>query len=185
MIGWADASEGAGDNGALDASRPPPGAGAGQLGRDAIMLAKTLGEGEGAMPMGTKKKRKAGGFGNGAALDYSLRALCYLADGRVASSLDISEARDVPRDYLVQLMQDLREAGLVRGRPGRLGGYGLARAASDVSVAEVVDALAGSGSDPGAGAEAAAVVALVRERLASIKLSDLSGDGGRDLQRDL
>lgn len=77
-----------------------------------------------------------------ASLDYGLRAVLYLAaHGGTCSSRDISEDMAVPRDYLIQLAQLLRNAGLIMARPGKNGGYALSRPADRITVREVVAAL--------------------------------------------
>ena len=49
-----------------------------------------------------------------ASTDYGLRTLLYLADrDRVCSSKEISENAGIPRDYLIQLAQQERAAGLI------------------------------------------------------------------------
>lgn len=77
-----------------------------------------------------------------ASIDYGLRAVIYLAtrDG-ICSSREIAEAMSIPRDYLIQLAQSLRNAGIVHARPGKHGGYSLAKDAHEISLLEVIDAL--------------------------------------------
>lgn len=82
-----------------------------------------------------------------ASIDYGLRAMLYLAaQGATCSSKDIAQDMSVPRDYLIQLAQLLRNAGLIEARPGKHGGYRLARDPSDISVLQVMRAL---GEDDG------------------------------------
>lgn len=77
-----------------------------------------------------------------ASTDYGLRAMLYLAaQDATCSSKDIAEDMSIPRDYLIQLAQLLRNAGLIEARPGKHGGYRLAKAPSDISVRQVMDAL--------------------------------------------
>ena len=47
----------------------------------------------------------------------------------------------IPRDYLIQLAQLLRNAGIVHARPGKNGGYSLAKDASEISVLDIFNAL--------------------------------------------
>ena len=79
-------------------------------------------------------------------------------------------------DYLIQLMQPLRNAGLVVARAGKHGGFELSCEPGEVSVAEVVDALGGWACPPDTGAEARAVNAAVRGRLEGMSLGDLLYD---------
>lgn len=74
-----------------------------------------------------------------ASVDYGIRTVLYLAlsDG-VRSSREISEEMGVPRDYLIQLALHLRKAGIVKARPGKNGGYELARKPSQISIGEII-----------------------------------------------
>jgi len=62
--------------------------------------------------------------------EYGIRAMMELAqrygEGYVQSST-IAEVRDVPENYLYQLLITLRKAGLIRSRRGPKGGHMLAR----------------------------------------------------------
>ncbi len=55
----------------------------------------------------------------------------------------VATRTDLSRGYLEQLATGLRKARLLRGVPGRRGGYRLARAASEIVVAEVIEASIG------------------------------------------
>ena len=49
-----------------------------------------------------------------ASTDYGLRAVLYLAaQGHTCSSKDIAQDMSIPRDYLIQLAQLLRNAGII------------------------------------------------------------------------
>ena len=77
-----------------------------------------------------------------ASIDYGLRAILYLAaQGTTCSSKDIANDMSIPRDYLIQLAQLLRNAGLIEARPGKNGGYSLAKDPSGISVLQIVMAL--------------------------------------------
>ena len=76
-----------------------------------------------------------------ASVDYGVRAIMYLAvKGTTCSSREISEEMSVPRDYLIQLALRLRNAGLIKARPGKNGGYMLAKKASEITVGSILDA---------------------------------------------
>ncbi len=76
-----------------------------------------------------------------ASVDYGVRAILYLAvKGDTCSSREISEEMAVPRDYLIQLALRLRNYGLIKARPGKNGGYVLARPASEITIGDVLDA---------------------------------------------
>lgn len=77
-----------------------------------------------------------------ASTDYGLRAVLYLAvRGTTCSSRDIAKDMSIPRDYLIQLAQLLRSAGIMDARSGKNGGYCLAKDPKDISVLDVLDAL--------------------------------------------
>ena len=76
-----------------------------------------------------------------ASVDYGVRAIMYLAvKGTTCSSREISEEMAVPRDYLIQLALRLRNAGLIKARPGKNGGYVLAKDPSEITVGQILDA---------------------------------------------
>lgn len=58
-------------------------------------------------------------------------------------SRTIAEEQALPISYLEQLMSQLRKANLVTALRGPHGGFVLARPSSDISVADVVEALEG------------------------------------------
>lgn len=77
-----------------------------------------------------------------ASTDYGLRAVLYLAaQNQTCSSKDIAEGMSIPRDYLIQLAQLLRNAGIIEARPGKHGGYRLARDADDITLLQVISAI--------------------------------------------
>jgi Rrf2 family protein len=55
----------------------------------------------------------------------------------------VAARTDLSRGYLEQLATGLRKAQLLRGVPGRKGGYRLARAASEIAVGDVIEASIG------------------------------------------
>jgi Rrf2 family transcriptional regulator, cysteine metabolism repressor len=57
---------------------------------------------------------------------------------------EIAERDGLPLAYLEHLVARLRKAGLIDSRRGSRGGYMLARAAEEITMAEVVEALEGS-----------------------------------------
>lgn len=76
--------------------------------------------------------------------EYALRTVASLAgDADQAASADhLAEHTQVPRRYLHKVLQDLVRAGLVRSRSGPGGGYALARPADQITILEVVNAVA-------------------------------------------
>ena len=78
--------------------------------------------------------------------EYGIRVMVHLArsGGDHPISLgSIAEAEGLPLAYLEHLVQRLRKAELVQSQRGARGGYTLARAAEEISMAEVVAALEG------------------------------------------
>ena len=76
--------------------------------------------------------------------EYALRMVACLARNpeQVESADRIAEQTKVPRRYLHKVLQDLVRAGLVRSRSGPGGGYSLAISAKEVSILDVVNAVA-------------------------------------------
>ena len=77
-----------------------------------------------------------------ASVEYGMRAVLYLAEkGSIRSSREVADEMSIPRDYLIQLAQLLRNAGIVHARPGKNGGYSLAKDASKISMLDIFNAL--------------------------------------------
>jgi Rrf2 family nitric oxide-sensitive transcriptional repressor len=76
--------------------------------------------------------------------EYALRAVVLLArePGKAESADQLAEVTKVPRRYLHKVLQDLVRHGLVRSQPGPGGGYSLALAANEVTILDVVNAVA-------------------------------------------
>ena len=55
----------------------------------------------------------------------------------------LAEFHGVPKDYLSKALQSLSQAGVVATVPGPTGGYRLARAATDITFLDVVEAVEG------------------------------------------
>jgi Rrf2 family protein len=64
--------------------------------------------------------------------------------GSVVPLAEIAEHDGLPLAYLEHLVARLRKAGLIDSRRGSRGGYMLARAAEQITAAEIVEALEGS-----------------------------------------
>ena len=77
-----------------------------------------------------------------ASVEYGMRAVLYLAEkGSICSSREVADEMSIPRDYLIQLAQLLRNAGIVHARPGKNGGYSLAKDASEISMLDIFNTL--------------------------------------------
>lgn len=77
--------------------------------------------------------------------DYAMRALLTLAgsvDERVKLEA-LAAAQALPPKFLEQVLTDLRRAGVVIGHRGTDGGYSLARAAGEITLADVLRAVDG------------------------------------------
>src|SRR5580658_6003828 len=76
---------------------------------------------------------------------YALRALVVLAraPGAQISAGDLAERADAPRKFLEAILLELARRGVVVSRRGKLGGYCLARAAEEISFAEVIRVIDG------------------------------------------
>lgn len=97
-------------------------------------------------PAAPASGRRAAPLQVSARLDHAMRGLAELVasgDGPVTCEA-ISRARGVPLNSLVNVMLQLRRAGLVTSRRGCEGGYRLARPAAEITVADVVRATEGS-----------------------------------------
>lgn len=77
---------------------------------------------------------------------HVLTYLAGMADGGPVSSDELSESTNVNPVYVRRVLGPLREAGLVRSRPGVHGGWELATPARDVPLARVWRLL--QGADP-------------------------------------
>lgn len=79
--------------------------------------------------------------------DYAVRAAVELAaaqaSGHRMKGAEIARAQAIPRNFLENILTELRRAGIVRTRRGAEGGYELARPASRIAVADVLRAVEG------------------------------------------
>jgi Rrf2 family transcriptional regulator, cysteine metabolism repressor len=63
-------------------------------------------------------------------------------DGRTLTRLDdLAQREAVSGNYLVQILNDLRRAGLIESRRGKAGGYLLGRTADQITLRQVVEAV--------------------------------------------
>ncbi|HLM31410.1 MAG TPA: Rrf2 family transcriptional regulator [Solirubrobacterales bacterium] len=79
--------------------------------------------------------------------DYAVRAMVELAsvsaEERPAKGDVIGEAQRIPVRFLENILGELRVHGLVQSRRGTEGGYWLARAADEITLAEIIRAVEG------------------------------------------
>ncbi|PZO80834.1 MAG: Rrf2 family transcriptional regulator [Mesorhizobium amorphae] len=77
---------------------------------------------------------------------YGLKALIHLAalpEGQLAFVSEIASANSIPKKFLDAILGELRNAGFVQSRKGKVGGYRLARDAQEIMVGHVVRVLDG------------------------------------------
>ncbi|MCM8731873.1 RrF2 family transcriptional regulator [Hephaestia sp. GCM10023244] len=78
---------------------------------------------------------------------YALRAMLYLAQAPVGgppiAMHRIATHANVPRKFLELILADLRDAGLLVSRRGKLGGYYLSKPTHLVSLGEIIRVIEG------------------------------------------
>jgi len=76
---------------------------------------------------------------------YGLYAMYYLArhQGQGPQSLQSITSTGVPKQYLEQLLGNLRRAGLVTTVRGVQGGYQIAKSPKEISILDIIDAMEG------------------------------------------
>ena len=78
--------------------------------------------------------------------DYALMAMKHLAQKRVSpssSAREIAEQYDIPIELMAKVLQRLVRMRLLASTQGTRGGYMLGRPATDISVADVIEAIDG------------------------------------------
>jgi Rrf2 family protein len=85
-----------------------------------------------------------------AKVDYAVRASVELAaaqngddPARPVKAETLARAQDIPVKFLENILQGLRQAGIVESRRGPEGGHLLARPAADIALADVIRAIDG------------------------------------------
>lgn len=85
-----------------------------------------------------------------AKVDYAVRALCELAvhDSEVPLKAEqMAAAQDIPLSFLENILVDLKRAGFVRSQRGQVGGYRMAKAPADITIADIIRAVEGPLAD--------------------------------------
>jgi Rrf2 family protein len=115
--------------------------------------------------------------------DYAVRVcveLAAAADGEAPTKGEVlAAAQSIPLNFLENILSELRHAGLVRTQRGVHGGYLLARAPGEITVADVIRAVEGplasvrgqppeSVTYPGAAAPLQSVWIAVRANLRAV-----------------
>lgn len=85
-----------------------------------------------------------------AKVDYAVRASVELAaaqnggdPARPVKAEALARAQDIPVKFLENILQGLRQAGLIESRRGPDGGHLLARPASEIAIADIIRAIDG------------------------------------------
>jgi Rrf2 family protein len=85
-----------------------------------------------------------------AKVDYAVRAMCELAahpDAVPLKAEQMAAAQEIPLSFLENILVDLKRAGIVRSLRGQVGGYRLARPATEVTIADIIRAVEGPLAD--------------------------------------
>jgi Rrf2 family protein len=83
--------------------------------------------------------------------DYALMALQHIAavqtgdvtPGRVVNTKEIAEEYNIPLELLAKVLQTLAKNGLIESHNGPKGGYLLALAAGDITIARILESIEG------------------------------------------
>lgn len=80
-------------------------------------------------------------------VEYASRVLAQLARCHGSRKMphieELADAENVPANYLVQILNELRNAGLIQSRRGKQGGYILARPPAEITIADIIRAIDG------------------------------------------
>lgn len=78
-------------------------------------------------------------------LEYACRVLAQLGQQEPRGSLihidRLSEAENIPSNYLVQILNGLRIKGLIVSKRGKQGGYALAKSPDQITLLSIVEAI--------------------------------------------
>ena len=77
---------------------------------------------------------------------YGIKAMIYLAGsyrGNWAQAGEIADTQQIPRQFLGNILSELRMAGLVHSKKGKGGGYFLSRPPAQISIGEIIRVLDG------------------------------------------
>jgi Rrf2 family protein len=72
---------------------------------------------------------------------YAFRALLAIAEapeGTALTSTEIAASNAIPHKFLEQILLDLKKAGILESRRGKLGGYAMLRPADTVTFGEIL-----------------------------------------------
>lgn len=78
-------------------------------------------------------------------LEYACRVLAQLGrtygQNKLAHIDALAEAEKIPANYLVQILNELRNSGLIVSKRGKQGGYALSRSPTSIRLDEIVKAI--------------------------------------------
>jgi len=76
---------------------------------------------------------------------YALKALIHMAqsDAPMLPSKQIAEAENIPQKFLDNILQELRQNGIVDSKRGIFGGYFLARSPRDIFLGDIIRVIDG------------------------------------------
>ena len=90
-------------------------------------------------------------------VDYACRVLAQLArqhgEGRLAHIEELAKIEAIPANYLVQILSELRNGGLITSRRGKQGGYELSREPEKITLYDIVRVIEGDLLELGGNAE--------------------------------
>jgi Rrf2 family iron-sulfur cluster assembly transcriptional regulator len=78
--------------------------------------------------------------------EYAILGVLYLAqheEGKISVLSTIARAQEIPPLFLAKVFQALTKAGVVKSRRGVKGGFFLGRAAGEITIKEVIEAVEG------------------------------------------
>ena len=80
-------------------------------------------------------------------VEYGCRVLAQLAANfgvdRLAKIDTLADIEEVPANYLVQILNELRNGGLIISRRGKMGGYALSRKPDEITLYDIICAIDG------------------------------------------
>src|SRR6185503_10838648 len=80
------------------------------------------------------------------ATEYAIRGVSELASRAEGGSIllnDLVAGTNLPRDFMAKIFQKLVRAGILTSAKGRGGGFALARAAHEITLMNIVEAMEG------------------------------------------
>ncbi len=80
-------------------------------------------------------------------VEYACRVLAQLSrtfgNNQFSHIDDLAALEEIPANYLVQILNDLRNGGLINSKRGKQGGYSLAKAPDQISLYDIVTVIDG------------------------------------------